>query len=204
MNPHKNNSCVMECKYFFYFSNLGEYKCTTDNQCPEEANILIKSLSKCTNDCKNEGEYKFQYNGECLKNCPSDTEFNDENNMCQIINKDKCSYTLFELFLDNDIQKNNIEKIAKDYMKEYYYTNNHISNYISNQFSIIIYKNSECIQKLKLSLPTIDFGECYKKVQDYYTIKEDLIIGVIEIKIMPALIILKQHMHFSILLQELI
>ena len=180
MNPHQNNSCVMECKYFFYFSNLGEYKCTTDNQCPEEANILIKSLSKCTNDCKNEGEYKFQYNGECLKNCPSDTEFNDENNMCQIINKDKCSYTLFELFLDNDIQKNNIEKIAKDYMKEYYYTNNHISNYISNQFSIIIYKNSECIQKLKLSLPTIDFGECYKKVQDYYTIKEDLIIGVID------------------------
>ena len=179
-NPYNNNSCVMECKYFFYFSNFGEYKCTTDNQCPEEANILIKSLSKCTNDCKNEGEYKFQYNGECLKNCPSDTEVNDENNMCQIINKDKCSFSHFELFLDNDIQKNNIEKLAKDYVKEYYYTNNHISNYISNQFSIIIYKNSECIQKLKLSLPKIDFGECYKKVQDYYTIKEDLIIGVID------------------------
>ena len=180
MNPNKNNSCVMECKYFFYFSNFGEYKCTTDNQCPEEANILIKSLSKCTNDCKNEGEYKFQYNSECIKNCPSDTEANDENNMCQIINKDKCSFSHFELFLDNDIKKINIEKIAKDYAKEYYYTNNHISNYISNQFSIIIYKNSECIQKLKLSLPKIDFGECYKKVQDYYTIKEDLIIGVID------------------------
>jgi hypothetical protein len=54
-NPHKNNSCVMECKNFFYFTNFGEYLCTIDNQCPEEANLLIKNLSKCTNDCKNEG-----------------------------------------------------------------------------------------------------------------------------------------------------
>ena len=99
INPYKNNSCVMECKYFFYFSNFGEYKCTTDNQCPEEANILIKSLSKCTNDCKNEGEYKFQYNGECIKNCPSDTETNDENNMCQIINNSKWEKEHFSLFI---------------------------------------------------------------------------------------------------------
>lgn len=180
MNPNKNNSCVMKCKYLFYFTNFGEYKCTNDNQCPEEANILIKDLSKCTSDCKNEGDYQFQYNGECIKSCPDGTEINNETKICQIKDKHQCSYNLFELFLDNSIQKNEIEKIAKDYVKEFYYTNNHISNYISDKFSIIIYKNSECIKKLKLSLPTIDFGECYKNVKDNYSIKEDLIIGVID------------------------
>jgi len=180
MNPNKNNSCVMKCKYLFYFTNYGEYKCTNDNQCPEEANILIKDLSKCTSDCKNEGDYTFQYNGECLKSCPDGTEINDETKICQIKEKNHCSYSLFGLFLDNSIQKNGIEKIAKDYAKEFYYTNNHISNYISDKFSIIIYKNAECIKKLMLSLPTIDFGECYKKVKDNYSIEEDLIIGVID------------------------
>ena len=180
MNPKKNNSCVMECKYLFYFTKFEEYKCTNDNQCPEEANILIKDLSKCTSDCRNEGDYQFQYNGECTKLCPDGTEANNITKICQIKEIDKCSYSLFELFLDNSIKKNGIEKLAKDYATEFYYTNNHISNYISDKFSIIIYKNSECIKILKLSLPTIDFGECYKKVKDYYNITEDLIIGIID------------------------
>ena len=35
----------------------------------------------------------------------------------------------------------NIENIAKNYAKEFSYTNNHISNYISDEYSMIIYKN---------------------------------------------------------------
>ena len=123
MNPNKNNSCVIECKYFFYFTNFGEYKCTNDNQCPEEANILIKDLSKCTSNCKDEEDYKFQYNGECIKLCPDGTEINNETKICQMKDKYKCSYSLFELYLDNTIQKNGIEKVAKDYVKEFNYTN---------------------------------------------------------------------------------
>ena len=83
-------------------------------------------------------------------------------------------------FLENDIQKNNIENIAKNYAKEFSYTNNHISNYISDEYSMIIYKNSDCIKKLKIDIPTIDFKECYEKVVDYYSIKENLIIAVID------------------------
>ena len=179
-DPNKNKNCILKCKYYFYFSDYGEYKCTNDNQCPEEASFFIPDLLKCTNNCKNELNFKYQYNGQCINECPEDTELNKENNICEIKNKDSCSYSLFNLFLENDIQKNNIGKIAKDYAKEYYYTNNHISNYISNKYSIIIYKNSDCIKKLKLNLPTINFGDCYQKVKDFYSIKKDLIIGVID------------------------
>jgi hypothetical protein len=119
------------------------------------------------------------YNGECISKCPDDTEAK-ENYICKIKEIDNCSYNLKEFSLDNEIQKNNIENIAKNYAKEFSYTNKHISNYISDDYSIIIYKNSECIQKLGLDLPKIDFKDCYKLVQDHHSLKEDLIIGLID------------------------
>jgi len=174
---NKSGNCIVKCKYYFYYTNYGEYKCTIDNQCPEEASFLIPELLKCTNSCQNEKYY--QYNGECISKCPDDTEAK-ENYICKIKELDKCSYQLKELYLNNEIQKNNIENIAKNYAKEFSYTNNHISNYISDDYSIIIYKNSECIQKLGLDLPKIDFKECYQKVKDHHSIENNLIIGLID------------------------
>ena len=77
--------------------------------------------------------------------------------------------------------KNNIENIAVNYANEYSYTNNHISNFISDEYLIIIYKNSDCIKRLGLNMPTINFGICYDKVKEHYSIKTDLIIGVIDV-----------------------
>ena len=176
-DDNNSSNCIMKCKYYFYYTNYGEYKCTIDNQCPEEASFLIPELLKCTNSCQNEKYY--QYNGECISICPNGTEAK-ENYICRVKEIDSCSYSLKELYLNNEIQKNNIENIAKNYAKEFSYTNNHISNYISDDYSIIIYKNSECIQKLGLDLPKIDFKECYQKVKDHYSIKNDLIIGLID------------------------
>lgn len=173
----KINNCIIKCKYYFYYTNYGEYKCTIDNQCPEEASLLIPELSKCTNSCQNEKYY--QYNGECISKCPKNTEAK-ENYICRIKELDNCSYSLKELYLYNEIQKDNIENIAKNYANEFSYTSNHISKYISNEYSIIIYKNSECIEKLGLDLPKIDFKECYQKVQDRYSIDDDLIIALID------------------------
>ena len=171
------NNCIISCKYYFYYNNYGEYKCTTDNQCPEEASFLIPELSKCTNSCQKEKYY--MYNGECISKCPNGTEAK-ENYICKIKEIDNCSYNLKEFSLDNEIQRNNIENIAKNYAKEFSYTNKHISNYISDDYSIIIYKNSECIQKIGLDLPKIDFKDCYQLVQAHHSIKEDLIIGLID------------------------
>ena len=180
IDPNNINNCVIQCKYYYYYTDYGQYKCSYDNQCPEEASLLIPELSKCTKNCKEE-IYKFQYNGQCIYECPDDTSANKETNICEINNINVCTYKLLDLFLENNIMKNNIENIVVNYAKEYSYTNNHISNYISDEYSIIIYKNSDCIKKLGLNMPTIDFGACYDKVKEKYSIKKDLIVGVIDI-----------------------
>jgi len=174
-----NNNCIVACKYYFYITDYKEYKCTIDNQCPEEASIFIPELSKCTKNCKDEENYQYQYNGQCLNTCPDDTEPN-ENNICEIKFVEKCTYKILDLFLDNEIEKSNIENLAKNYAKEFSYTNNHIINYISDQYSIILYKTSECITKLNINIPKIDFKECYLKVKDYYSLQKDLVIAIID------------------------
>ena len=49
----------------------------------------------------------------------------------------------------------------------------------NNIYSIVIYKNSECILKLSLEFPQIEFGECEKKIKNKYGIKQNLIIVII-------------------------
>jgi len=178
-NINKKNNCILGCKYYFYITDYKEYKCTIDYQCPEEASILIPELSKCTNNCKDEENYNYQYNGQCLSKCPDDTEPN-ENNICEIKSAKECTYKSLNLFLDNEIQKSNIENLAKIYAKEFSYTNYHIINFISDEYSIILYKTSECITKLNLNIPKIDFKECYQKVKNYYSIQKDLVIVIID------------------------
>ena len=41
----------------YYYDSYGQYKCTNDNLCPEEAKIYIQPLNKCTGDCKKEYIY---------------------------------------------------------------------------------------------------------------------------------------------------
>ena len=53
--PNTTN-CVPECNYAYYFTSYGQYKCTEDNNCPNEAKLLIKEKKKCTNNCKIENK----------------------------------------------------------------------------------------------------------------------------------------------------
>jgi len=53
----------------------------------------------------------------------------------------------------------------------------------NNIYSIIIYKNLECILELSLEFPQIKFGECEKKIKNKYRIKSNLIIVIITKKI---------------------
>ena len=47
-------------------------------------------------------------------------------------------------------------------------------------YSLVIYKNSSCIKELSLKIPKIDFGNCYEKIKEYYNIKQDLIICILD------------------------
>ena len=180
-NPDFKDSknCVQKCKYFYYYNKYGEYKCTPKYQCPEEYNIFIKEKKKCTNDCRKEDIYKFYYNGECLKECKNYTKDNNDF-YCRDTNLEKCFLTQSDSFiLTENITEDEIEKLALKYVKEFNYTKNHVSIYKNKLFSIAIYKNGYCISNLNISIQEIDFGECYKKLQDTYKINDNLVIAII-------------------------
>ena len=173
-----NGNCVTECKYYYYFNHIGQYKCTTFDHCPEEAKLLIKEKNKCIDDCKKDSNYKYQYDGKCLIKCPEDTL--NENYLCKKTNIYNCSLSQNELGPISFSKKGGVETIIKSYTEEFIYTNNHISQYRNDDYNIIIYKNSDCISELSLKMSNIDFGDCYNKLKEYYNINQDLIITIVE------------------------
>ena len=106
INP---SNCVLQCKYYYYI-DMWEYLCTINNQCPIEANLLIKDKGKCIDNCINDNEYKFQLNYECVKECPKEDTTPDENNICRLKNKKKC-YLYSDFFLNvnyNDLKSKHL------------------------------------------------------------------------------------------------
>ena len=174
-NP--KNNCVAYSEYY-YISNYNQYKSLNVFQCPEEAKYIIKDKKSCIDDCKKEEEYKYLFNGNCLKECPSDTV--NDNYVCKV-DPTKCSFGENDLHLEN----NNlivIGTLVKTYLSEFYYTNKHISQYKNENYTIIIYKTASCIKELSLQMPNVDFKDCYTKVQQAYNIEEDLIIAIVDRK----------------------
>ena len=175
----KTKNCVLKCPNFYYYTSYGRYKCSIMYSCPEESNLLIIEKKKCIDNCKNDNLYKYQYNGICLKECPNNTKIlNEDYNICKDININQCILSENELFF-KDITENEINYLIRNYVKEFNYTNNHISKFKNNIYSILIYKNRECISHLSLEEPEIDFGECYKKVKNENKINDNLIIVII-------------------------
>ena len=166
---------------FYYITPYDQYKALDTLQCPEESKYLVKDGNKsyCIYDCKNDEVYKYLYNGVCLKECPSNTV--NRNYICNEIT-DKCN--LGEIIMDekNNITKESTDILVKTYISEFNYTNKHVTLHKNKKYSIIIYKNRECISELSLEMPKVDFKDCYDKVKSYYQINEDLIIVIINRK----------------------
>ena len=186
-DPENINStnCVAHCSYYYYIS-YNQYKCTELPQCPDESNLLIRAKKKCIENCSKDNIYKYQYNGECFENCPNDTIKDEVNYLCKVPNTESCTLSSSKFELYDFLKEGGVEKIAKIYSTEFNYTNKHISLYINEVYSIILYKSKECIFELGLSLPEIDFGDCYKKVQQAITLNNkansDLIVAIIDKK----------------------
>ena len=183
LKPDIPNStdCVLECLYYYYYNSYNQYKCTDNLICPENYNLLIEDKKKCTDNCQKDNIYKYRYNGICLKECPSDTATNGTNDfICKDKNINKCLLSENKInYLDDNITDNEIETMTKNFAREFQYTDNHVSLYKNNIYSIIIYKNSDCIFELSLEFPEIDFGECERKVKINKQINDTLIIAII-------------------------
>ena len=77
----KNNSYNI-CSYFYYFDEKNEYKCTHSDECPSNYNILIFSRNKCIDDCKKDSDYIFEYDKNCLIQCPENLKIDVETKHC--------------------------------------------------------------------------------------------------------------------------
>ena len=102
--------------------------------CPEDYYLLIKEKEQCIEDCSKDDEYKYQYNGECFKECPNNSSDNNDH-ICLDNNISKCSLSRRKIEIKNEIiTEDEKENLAKSYAKEFSYTNNHLSffNYGNN------------------------------------------------------------------------
>ena len=182
--PEKKNStnCVVKCTYYYYIS-YGQYKCTISPQCPEDINLLIRERRKCVENCSEDPKYIYQYNGECIENCPNDTIKDEKEHICKVKITESCTQSSATFELYDFLKQGGVEKIAKNYASEFNYTNKHIALLKNEVYSIMLYKEKECISELNLPMPEIDFGDCYKNVQLKFGLEnKDLIIGIIDKK----------------------
>ena len=148
--------------------------------CPEEAMYLIKEKKSCIYDCKKDNEYKYLYNGQCLKQCPSDTT---NNGFICTESPSKSYLGINELNIKENDNLTIVDNLVKAYISEFSYTNNHASLYNNDNYNILLYRNPKIINDFSLKMSKVDFKDCYDKVKSTYGIEEDLIITVVDKKI---------------------
>ena len=175
-------NCVQECIYSYYFTSTGLYKCTSTPQCPLEYNKFIKEKNQCIEDCKNDDTFKFLYNGICRSSCPEGTSANPGvgDYLCKEPNPDQCSLSKKETVLKNFNDNGGIDSLVKSYFDEFSYTNKHVSEFNNIYYKLLIYKDKNCLEELKVKFSFIDFGDCYEKVKGESGIEEDLIVVLLE------------------------
>jgi hypothetical protein len=171
-------NCLKKCNYYFYYSLIGKYFCTENYICPKEINLVIEDKNQCVYDCKKDSMYTYQYNGECLKKCPDNTKPNSLN-QCIDTNIEKCTLTIKNSRMKgSSLNSLVINQMAINFAKEFFYTNNHISQFNMDNYIILFYKNKSCISEFNLNNSIIDCDECLKKIYYYYNISFPLTVIV--------------------------
>ena len=173
-NPY--NNCVAYSEYY-YINSYNQYKPLKSLNCPEEAKYLVEEKNYCIYDCTKDKEYKYLYNGQCWKNCPSNTK----NNSFICTENPKQSY-LATTKLHSNANLTDVNNYVQTYISEFSYTSNHATLSSNEFFNILIYRNPGIINDFSLKMSKVDFQDCYDKVKNAYGIEEDLVITVVGTK----------------------
>ena len=173
-------NCYAKCPYF-YINSYNQYKCLDHLPCPKEAKYFINNKKQCIDNCKKDSQYIFAYNGNCIKECPNGTEIdNNDNtyNICKDLdNSFKLAINNLELNYTSFIGE--IDTYVERYSDEFKYTNKHVTQYKSEEYTAIIYKDLDSINELSLDFPNFDFGKCYEEVKRANNISQELIVVII-------------------------
>ena len=187
LHPEYNDSknCVPKPNSLYYIK-YDQYTVTNSDRCPEDFNFLIEEKKKCIEDCKKDSKYKYTYDGLCFESPPENTNDEDGDFICKD-NENTCVVTRKKLYTLTDmITDEEIEILTLKYIKEYNYTNYHISIYENNIYIITIYKKGECISELGILSKTIDFKSCYTDIQTKYEISQDTNLIIVQIETKPG------------------
>ena len=179
-SPKNPTDCVALCTYFYYYTFYGQYKCTQGTNCPEDNPLYIFEKKKCTDDCRNELEYTFQYGGRCYNQCPSWT-INMDGICKDDENDNKCRLSENIMEIQGQSLVETLDVVAKTFAHEFGYTDKHITSYSNNEFSIVLYKLYDCIEELKINITKIEFGDCLNKVKETKEL-ETIIIALVQRK----------------------
>ena len=119
---------------------------------------------------------------ECLKECPSSTEFDNVNYICKDKNRGN-DYILTEtghLFFGENYNQLSISDFMNYYSNNFLYTNKHISSFKSNNVTITLYKDNgdNSLSDTSLDIPIINYDSCFNKIKSTYGINDSLIIAV--------------------------
>ena len=95
------SNCYETCEYYYYFDGSNKFHCTNKYYCPEPYNKLIENKKKCTDDCRKDDTYIYEYKNTCIQE-----EFHSK--ITNDINKIK------ELYFNNTINNTNSTKDIKD------------------------------------------------------------------------------------------
>ena len=137
---------------------------------------MIEDKKACLFDCSKDDDYKYLYNGQCVKECPSGSYL--EGNICKV-DKNTPIVGINTFYSEGNIVEE-VGNLVESYSNEFNYTNNYVSLYKNEHYDIAIYKNMSCLLELSIDIPTIDFQNCYKKIQETYNITEELIIAIVD------------------------
>ena len=197
-NPLNISNCYSKCDFYYYFDEFNNYRCTENDNCPEQYSKLIVDENKCIKECKNDDIYKYEYNNKCYSTCPEKTSYSEINETCidDMSNIYKCSNnndSLVSLCNMKDIKNNTeIYNIIRDFILQEYSSDSEKSQVIEGQDDII-YQITTGKNELELlngnisedyNLSIIDLGECETILREAYNIEEgDFIIYLKQQKI---------------------
>ncbi len=182
--PKPPYNCVRECSFSYYFTDYGQYKCSNSSLCTTDAPFRIEGENKCTDSCKLED--LFLHNGKCLKECPSGTE-NNTNNECEYKEESEelkglCILDSQNLDLEARLGSGGIESLAKIYIDSYRekYDKNYISYYENELFRIAIFENPECVKDKGLDVSSPELGSCGNEIKRIYGLQNNVIVETIK------------------------
>ena len=185
------NNCYYECQDYYYFNyysytleniNYSGYTYQCSDKCYSPYNISIKKKKKCIDECKNDGEYIYEYNNTCYKECPENTKTFKEKNICvESCDQEFFEYNNNECYTDcpNDTYRLYINRnICSSTLPDNYYLDNNDNIYKKcytrckkcNKSGDSI--NNNCVEcnngYIFIDEPEATKNNCYGECQKYY------------------------------------